>query len=105
MDDLLLWLQAKIGPMTFGAISGFVLQVIIFRPTSWVVAAERAVAAVLMSVVAYQPVSQLLEDLLGIDRETSIMLAATLLSLGGIELLRAVRGRIINTASGEDKNG
>ncbi len=101
MDDFVVWLQAKVGPMTFGAILGFVLQVLIFRPTHWMIAAERAVAAIIMSVLFAKPALSVVERMMpGLDRDVALTTAASLLALGGIELVRVVRVRFINTIKG-----
>ena len=103
VDGFFAWLQSKIGPMTFGAVLGFVLQVLIFRPTNWMLALERAAAAIVMPVLFSKPFAALTEKWLpGIDRETAVTLAAGLLALGGIELLRATRARLIKTAEGKN---
>jgi hypothetical protein len=100
MDYWLIWLQTKIGPVTFGAISGFVLQVILFRPTNWSLAAERAVAAMVMSVLFYQPVADAMVEYLGMDRDYAISVASATLAIGGIELLKKARDRLLGTVGG-----
>lgn len=103
MDDLFAWLQAKIGPTTFGAIAGFILQVIISRPKDWQMALERAVAAFLMSMVFAPPLAQWLrEGLFKIEAEYALIVAATLCAIGGIELLRSIRARLLKLAKGND---
>lgn len=102
MDDFVVWLQAKVGPMTFGAILGFVLQVLIFRPTNWFLAAERAVAAIIMSVLFAKPMLGFIDTLApGLDRDVALTTSAAVLALGGIELVRAVRTRFLKTAKGD----
>lgn len=102
MDDFFVWIQSKIGPMTFGALLGFVLQVLVFRPTNWMLAFERAVAAVVMPVLFAKPLVPLAVKFLpGIDRETAVTLVAGTVALGGIELLRAIRQRLIKTTEGK----
>jgi hypothetical protein len=104
MDDFFLWLQAKLGPSTFGAVLGFILQVIVFRPTNWVSAMERAAAASIMPLLFTKPLLPLVERFLpGLDRDTSVTLVASLLALGGIELIRSVRTRMIQTTEGKRK--
>ena len=102
MDYIFIWLQAKLGPITFGAAAGFILQVILFRPKNWAMAAERAAAAVIMSMAFYRPLANILVSTFEMDRDTAIGLASTLLALGGIELLRAVRARLIKTVEDKD---
>ena len=103
MDDFLLWLQAKVGPMTFGAILGFVLQVLIFRPNNWALAAERAAAAIVAAVIFTKPslsfITWLLPDLV-LDREVALTTSAALLALGGVELVQRARKRFLNTVGG-----
>ena len=102
MDDFFVWIQSKLGPMTFGATLGFVLQVLVFRPTNWMLAAERAVAAIVMPVLFSKPFIPLAEKYLpGVDRDTAVTLVAGMFALGGIELLRSVRSRLIKTAEGK----
>lgn len=101
MDDIVVWIQAKIGPMTFGAILGFVLQVVVFRPANWVLALERAIAAVVAPILFAKPLLPFAEKLLpGIDRDTGVTLVAGLVALGGIELLRAARAKLLKQAGG-----
>lgn len=100
MDDWFVWLQAKLGPMTFGAIFGFVLQVILFRPTSWSLAAERAIAAMVMSVLFYKPVADAMVEYLSMDRDYAISVASATLAIGGIELLKKARNRLLGTVEG-----
>jgi hypothetical protein len=104
MDDIFAWAQAKLGPVTFGAILGFVLQIIIFRPKSWMLALERAIAAVAMPILFAKPVASLVGAALptALDRETLLTVVAGTLSLGGIELLRAYRSRVVKTVEGKD---
>lgn len=102
MDEFLANLQAKLGPMTFGAILGFVLQVLIFRPSNWMLAAERAVAAIIMSVLFTKPVLSFVERFIpNLDRDAAVTTAAALLALGGIELVRVVRARFLKTVKGQ----
>ena len=100
MDDWLIYIQSKLGPMTFGAIAGFVLQIILFRPSNWTLAAERAVAAVLMSLLFYKPVADAMVKYLGMDRDYAISVASATLAIGGVELLRKARDRLLNTVGG-----
>lgn len=104
MDDWLVWVQGKLGPMTFGAILGFVLQVLIFRPTNWMLAAERAAAAIIAAVLFTKPsllfVNWLAPDLV-LDREVALTTSAALLALGGVELVRKARARFLKTVGGE----
>lgn len=104
MDDFVVWLQAKVGPMTFGAILGFVLQVLIFRPKNWTLAAERAAAAIIAAVIFTKPtlafVSWLAPSLV-LDREVALTTSAAILALGGVELVRKTRKRFLNTIAGE----
>lgn len=103
MDEIFGWIQAKLGPVTFGATLGFVLQIVVFRPTNWILAAERAVAAIAMPMLFAKPLIPLAERFLpGIDQETSVIFVSGMLALGGTELLRAMRKRLVNTAGGTD---
>lgn len=104
MDDWLVWLQGKLGPMTFGAILGFVLQVLIFRPTNWMLAAERAAAAIVAAVLFTKPSLVLLHRVvpdLVLDREVALTTSAALLALGGVEMVRKARKRFLKTVGGE----
>ena len=111
MDDWVTWIQAKLGSMTFGTLAGFVMQVVIFRPPSWVVAGERALAAVLMATIFTKPTSAILlaisekllpSSLSQIDSETMNTVAAALLALGGVELLRKAREKLLKAADKDD---
>ena len=99
MDDFVVWVQAKIGPMTFGAILGFVLQVIIFRPKDWVLA-----AAIVTAVLFTKPALKFVDWLApGLDRDVALTTSAALLALGGVELVRAARKRFIKTVGGDNE--
>lgn len=102
MDDWLVWLQAKVGPMTFGAILGFVLQVLIFRPTNWLLAAERAAAAIITAILFTKPALKFVDWLApGLDRDVALTTSAALLALGGVEMVRKARKRFIKTVGGD----
>lgn len=102
MDDFVAMLQAKLGPMTFGAVLGFVLQVLIFRPKNWVLAAERAGAAIVTAVLFTKPMLKLVDWIApGLDRDVALTTSAALLALGGVELVRKARKRFIKTIAGD----
>ncbi len=111
MDDWVTWLQAKLGPMSFGTLAGFIMQIVIFRPPSWWIAAERALAAVLMATVFTKPASVILGAVAGnflpgglnaLDAETMNTVAAALLALGGVELLRKFRKKVLKVSDADD---
>lgn len=103
MDDFVAMVQAKLGPMTFGAIFGFVLQVLIFRPTNWILAAERAVAAIVCAFLFTQPLMRFMEWMVPglLERDMALTTSAALLALGGVELVQRARKRFIKTVGGD----
>ena len=105
MDDFVVWLQAKLGPMTFGAILGFVLQILIFRPTNWVLAAERAAAAIICAVLFTKPMMRFIDWIVpNLERDVALTTSAAVLALGGVELVRKARNRFIKTVGGDLKD-
>lgn len=106
MDDLFAWLQSKIGPVSYGAVLGFILQVIVFRPSNWGLAAERAVAAIALPFLFAKPFIPVFEKYLGMDTENATVVVSGIAALAGVELVRAIRNAVLkraNTIGGPDE--
>lgn len=108
MDDWVTWLQAKLGPMTFGTLAGFIMQVSLFRPPSWFDAFLRALVAVAAATVFTSPVMALLQAIsqkiglpLNLDTDSLRSLSAALLALGGDELIRRIRRKVVKVADSD----